>query len=169
LKSWRNKPMMTDAQADGVMKQIHGILNAKQNAELAKPPSFGGFGGGRRGGPGGPGGFGGRPGGPPGGPGGFGGRPGGPPPGGPGGPPPGGFGGRPGGPPPGGPGGPPGGFGGRPGGPPGGPGGFGGRGGFQLPDPPKGTYNPLNPEKSPMGSRGARRLDELIGNLEKHK
>ncbi len=43
-----------------------------------------------------------------------------------------------------------GGFGG--GGPrPGGPGGPGGRpGGFRMPDPPKGSYNPLNPDTSPF-------------------
>jgi len=121
LKAWRNKPTMTEDQAQSVSKQIGAILTEKQLKKMAtiKPRGFGGGpGGGRPGGPGGPGGGG---------------------PGGPGG--------------------------GRPGGP-------GGPGGFQMPDPPKGGYNPLNPDTLPferMRPQAKKSLDEFTASLQQRK
>ncbi|HEY3414888.1 MAG TPA: hypothetical protein VGM51_17790 [Armatimonadota bacterium] len=69
LKTWRNKPVMSDAQAQKVNKQLAGTFTMAQLKKLASMPQRGGgrgFGGGGQGGPrpGGPGGFGGgRPGG----------------------------------------------------------------------------------------------------------
>lgn len=143
IGQWKGKPELKEDQASTVEKQLTAILTEKQLKRLKSPefaqggmgfPGGGGFGGGAgRGGPGGaprPGGPGGQ-GVPPGkGPGGAG-SPGNAP-GGPGAPP------RPGA------GGP-----GAPGGA-GGPGGPGGAGGFKIPDPPKGGFNPLNPDSFPM-------------------
>ena len=58
LKSWRNKPAMTDDQAKGVVKQISSVLNMNQIQEMQSVQlPWGGRGGGR------PGSGGGRPGG----------------------------------------------------------------------------------------------------------
>lgn len=68
LKTWRNKPVMSNAQAQTVNKQLAGTFTMPQLKKLASMPQRGGrgFGGGGQGGPrpggqGGPGG--GRPGG----------------------------------------------------------------------------------------------------------
>jgi hypothetical protein len=88
LSGWRHKPVMTDAQAAGVVKSLTALLTPAQSKAAAAEPVFGG----RRGGFGGGGMGGGRRNGPPEGLGGPGmGSPG-------GGPPRGGFGGGPGGP-----------------------------------------------------------------------
>ena len=149
LMHWKDKPVMTDAQAAYVIATIRGSLKPAQKSALdaASTRGFGGFGGGRPGGPGGAGGAGG-----------WGGGHGGP--GGPGGPGGGGWGG-------GGPGGAGGGgWGGGHGGP-GGPGGGGWGGGGGARPAPK-EYNPLNPSTLPfqrMQARAQQRLDDLIGQL----
>jgi hypothetical protein len=142
LRTWRNKPVMSNDQALQVNKQLTAgmsVAQIKKIATVEMPRGFGGGGGGRRGGPGGGGGGGfGGPGG--GGPGGGGGGFGGP------------GGGRPGGPGGGGPGG-----GGRPGGP----------GGFTMPDPRE--YNPLNPDTIPFERarpRAKQRMSELMAKLQ---
>jgi hypothetical protein len=74
LKAWRAKPVMTDAQALSVNKQITTVLTIPQIKKVATTSMRGGGGGGRRGGGGAGGGGGQRPGGGGGGFGGGGGR-----------------------------------------------------------------------------------------------
>jgi len=107
LSTWRNKPTMSEDQAQDVQKQIGVLLTEKQIKKMSTIPAWGqGAGGGRPGGSMG----GGRP------------------------------------------------------------GGGAGMSGFKFPDPPKGSYNPMNPDTlpfeqfKPMAKKG---MDDFTAGLQK--